>query len=57
MSRKVYVNVVTRLIIRMDDGVEVNEVLENMDYGFDSTHSEADIESTEIKEWNVIDSK
>ena len=57
MSRKVYVEVKTRLIIRMDEGIGVNEVLENMDYNFISQNDEADIEDTEIRDWEVTDSK
>ena len=55
--RKIYVKVITRLIIRADDGVDVSEVLENMDYDFSSQTDGADIEDTEIKDWEVLDSK
>ena len=57
MSRKVYVKVVTKLVIRADDGVSIDEVLENMDYDFTSNNDGADIEDTEIQEWDVEDSK
>lgn len=57
MARKVYVNVTTKLIIHVDEGTDVNEVLENMDYDFTSTHDTADIIDTEIQDWNIIDSK
>ena len=36
MSRKVYVEVATKMILDMDEGIEVTEVLENMDYEFTS---------------------
>ena len=55
--RKVYVNVKTRLIIEMDEGIEVAEVLDNMDYNFTSNNDEAEITDTEIKDYEVIDSK
>ena len=55
--RKVYVNVTTRLIIRANDDVDINEVLENMDYDFTSTNEGADIEDTEITDWEISDSK
>ena len=55
MSRKVYIKVVTRLIVRVDDGQEIDEVMENMDYNFQS--DDADVEDTEIRNWEVIDSK
>lgn len=55
--RKAYVEVKTRLILNMDEGVEVSEVLENMDYDFTSTTDGADVEDTEIRDWEVTDSK
>jgi len=57
MPRKVYVNVTTRLIIRADEGVSINEVLENMGYSFTSNNDGADIEDTEITDWEITDSK
>jgi len=57
MSRKIYVNVTTRLIIEAEEDVEVTEVLENMDYNFISQTDNADIVDTEIKDWEVTDSK
>ena len=57
MDRKVYVNVTTRLIIRVDEGSSVNEVLENMDYSFTSDSDNADIQETEILDWEIVDSK
>ena len=55
--KKVYVNVLVRLIIQMDEGTEVNTVLSDMDYNFTSRTDGADIEDTEIIEQEVIDSK
>ena len=57
MARKVYVDVKVRLIINMDEGIEVNTVLENMDYSFTSMTDDANIEDSEIEEWEVTDSK
>lgn len=56
--RKVYVNVNVRLIIRADDDQDIEQVLENMDYGFSApTWVDADIEETELTEWKIKDSK
>jgi hypothetical protein len=55
--RKVFVEVKVKLVLNMDEGVEVTEVLENMDYNFDSSTDGADIADTEIMEWDVKDSK
>ena len=56
MSKKVYVTVETRLIIRCNDDTDVNGLLENMDYNFTSMSYDAEIE-TEIKGWEITDSK
>jgi hypothetical protein len=56
--KKVYVKIEVRAIIRMDEGEEVSSVLENMDYDFTaSPNDNADIEDTEITDWEVVDSK
>lgn len=57
MSRKVYVEVKTRLIINIDEGTEVSEVIEEMSYDFDSRTDGADIEDVEIRDFEVKDSK
>jgi len=56
-DRKVYVDVKVRLIIRADEGVEINGVLENLEYDFTSQTEGADIEDTEIQDWEITDSK
>ena len=57
-DRKVYVNLKVRLILRVSEGTEITEVLENVDYDFvPSPNYPADIEDTEIKEWDIEDSK
>lgn len=55
--RKVYVTVTSRLIIDMDEGIEVNEVIDEMDYSFTSKTDGADIVATEIEDFEVNDSK
>jgi hypothetical protein len=58
MDRKVYVNVTTRLIIRASEGEDIAQVLANMDYSFiASGFDNADIEETEIIDWEIVDSK
>ena len=54
MDRKLYVNLTTRLIFRVDEGSSVTEVLENMDYSFTSDSDNADILETEILDWEVV---
>jgi hypothetical protein len=57
MDRKVYVNVTVRLIIRADEGIDINNVLEDMEYDFTSQTEGADIEDTEVQDWEITDSK
>lgn len=56
-DRKVYVNVTTRLIIRADEGVSIEEVIHEMDYNFTSQTEGANIEDTEIQNYEITDSK
>ena len=55
--RKVYVDVTSRVIIDMDDGVEVGEVISEMDYNMVSQTEGADIVDAEIRDFEVTDSK
>ena len=55
--RKVYVTVTTRLIINMDDGEEVDDVISEMDYDFVSQTEGADIHDSCIRDYEVTDSK
>ena len=55
--KKIYVEAKVRLIIRQDDGVNTEDVLDNMDYDFISNNDGADIEDTEIIDWKIQDSK
>ena len=56
--RKVYVDVLTRLIIQADETESIEDVLCNMDYDFVASNSnDADIVETEITDWYITDSK
>ena len=57
MARKVYVNVVTRLIINAEEDLSVNEIVCDMDYNFKSQTKGAEIVDTEIVDYTVTDSK
>ena len=57
MSRKVYVTVQVKLIIEMEEGIEVAEVLDEMNYSFISQTGGADIVDTVIVDHEVTDSK
>lgn len=55
--RKVTVDVVVKLMLDMDEDIEVTEVLENMDYNMISNTEGANIMDTEIMDWVVKDSR
>ncbi len=57
MSRKVYVEVTAKLLVRMDDDVKIGEVLDEIGFDFMSNTKGANIEDTEIVSWDVTDSK
>ena len=53
MSRKVYVNVTVRLIVAVEDDVEISDVIDELDYNFSSGTDGADIVETEITNHEV----
>jgi len=55
--RKVYVNVTTRLIIEVEEGTEICDVIAAMDYNFTSQTDNATIVDTEITDHEVTNSK
>lgn len=56
-DRKVTVEVKIKLVIRIDEGTEVSQVIDEMDYSFNDTTGSATIEDTEILDQEVTDSK
>ena len=56
--RTVTVNVVVKIRMSMDEGIEVGDAIDEMDYEFNpsSDHS-VTVEDTEIISYEVIDSK
>jgi hypothetical protein len=57
MTRKVFVQVTVSVVINMDEGIEVSEVLNDMDYNFKSNTNGADVVDTELSDFEVYDSK
>ena len=56
--RKVFVNVIVRLIITADESEDINDILSEMDYHFSASESHgAEIVDSEITEWEITDSK
>jgi hypothetical protein len=55
--RKVTVDLTVRLKLNVDEGVEVSEIIDELEYDFNSTHDNATVEDTEITDYEVVDSK
>jgi hypothetical protein len=55
--RKVTVKVEMRLVMLVDEGVEISNVVNGLDYEVKDTTTAADILDTEITGYEVVDSK
>jgi hypothetical protein len=55
--RKVFIKVEIKVVINLDEGIELSKIIENMDYDFVSNNDEADVIETELLGYEVIDSK
>ena len=55
--RKVYVDVTIRLIMNVEEGVGIDDVMNEMDYDFTPIDETAEIVDTEMTLFNVVDSK
>ena len=55
--RKVFVEVFVRLVINADEGVDIQNILDEMYYNFSTDTRGAEIEDTEIIDTNITDSK
>jgi len=54
--RKVTVKLEMKVVMLVDDGVEVSEVVNELDYTVNDTTTAADILDAEITDYEVIDS-
>ena len=55
--RKVTVKLEMRVVMSVDEGVEISEVINELDYQVNDTTTAADILDTEITDYEVVDSK
>ena len=55
--RKVIVKLEMLLVTMVDEGVEISDVISELDYEVNDTTTAADILDTEITDYEVIDSK
>jgi hypothetical protein len=55
--RKIYLTLSLKLQVTADEGVEISEVIQEMDYNFKSQTDGADIVDSEIIDYEIVDSK
>ena len=55
--RKVTVQLEMRIVMSVDEGVEISDVINELDYQVNDTTTSADILDTEITDYEVVDSK
>lgn len=54
--RKVTIKLQMRVVMSVDEGIEISEVVNELDYQVNDTTTAADILDTEITDYEVIDS-
>ena len=57
MSRKVYVELKVKLILNMDEGVDIDDIVDELQYDFSDTTGKADVLDNTIEGFEVTDSK
>ena len=57
MSRKVTVNLEIKLTMTVDESIDVSDVINELDYNFSDTTTQATIEDTEILDFEIMDSR
>ncbi len=55
--RTVTVKVETTLTMKVDEGVEISEIINEMEYNFSDTTTKATIKDAEITDFEVVDSR
>lgn len=55
--RKVTVKLTFELLMVVDEGVEISEIVDEIDYEINDTTTQADIQNAEITDYEVIDSR
>ena len=57
MNRKVFIDVQVKLVISIDEGEEVGDFIDNMEYQFVDTTGAAEVLDSEITGYEIVDSK
>lgn len=56
-TRKVEVNVTVKLKMVVEEGQEIGDILDEIEYDFSDTTGNADVEDMEIVDYEVVDSR
>jgi len=54
--RKVTIKLEMRVVMSVDEGIEISQVVNGLDYQLNDTTTAADILDTEITDYEVVDS-
>ena len=54
--RKVTIKLAMRVVMSVDEGIEISQVVDELDYQINDTTTAADILDTEITGYEVVDS-
>ena len=57
MERKVYIDVTVKLILNIEEGEKISDVMGEMEHNFEIQNENVDIVDSEITLWTVTDSK
>jgi len=55
--RTVVVELKVKLVMKIDEGVQVQDVVNDLDYDFKDQTGHCEVEDTEILDYNVTDSR
>jgi len=55
--RKVTIKLQMRVVMSVDEGIEISQVVNELDYQIKDTTTTADILDTEITDFEILDSK
>jgi hypothetical protein len=55
--RKVTLALQMRIVMSVDEGIEISEVVDELDYTFNDTTTSADTLDTAIIDYDILDSK
>lgn len=55
--RKVTIKLEMLVVMSVDEGIEISEVVNELDYQIDDTTTAADILDTEVTGYEIVDSK